>query len=75
MPGLEDERPSPFAPLQADVERMKRSNLTTAIDDVDQVIDLLMSAREQVAGGKVMVCRGVEGGQLTSEQMQTRTTL
>lgn len=30
---------------------MRRSNLNTAIDDVDSIIDLLTSAREQVAGG------------------------
>lgn len=52
MPAVEQDRPSPFAALQADVERMKGSNLTSAIDDVDSVIDLLMAAREQVAGGK-----------------------
>ncbi|KAK3175757.1 hypothetical protein K4F52_010026 [Lecanicillium sp. MT-2017a] len=45
----EDDHPSPFGPLQVELARMKKSNLNSAIDDVDQIIDLLSSAREQIA--------------------------
>lgn len=51
MAGTDKDHPSPFAPLMAELARMRRSNLKTAIDDVDQIINLLTSAREQVAGG------------------------
>ncbi|KAF4125051.1 hypothetical protein GMORB2_3890 [Geosmithia morbida] len=40
---------SPFKPLEAELARMRRSNLTAAIDDVDKVIELLQSTRDQVA--------------------------
>jgi hypothetical protein len=48
----EDDHPSPFGPLEVELARMKQSNLNSAISDVDQIIDLLSSAREQVAAGK-----------------------
>ncbi|KAL6413525.1 putative regulator of gluconeogenesis Rmd5 [Ilyonectria robusta] len=44
-----DDHVSPFGPLMAELARMRKSNLTSAIDDVDQIIDLLTAAREQVA--------------------------
>ncbi|PFH59923.1 hypothetical protein XA68_11692 [Ophiocordyceps unilateralis] len=50
MTGLDDETMSPFAPLLAELARMRKSNLSAAIDDVDKIIDLLSKAREQVAG-------------------------
>ncbi|KJZ77378.1 hypothetical protein HIM_03102 [Hirsutella minnesotensis 3608] len=50
MAGSEEDTPSPFAPLLAEVARMRKSNLTAAIDDVDKIIELLTRAREQVAG-------------------------
>ena len=45
------DHPSPFAPLMAELARMRKSNLTAAIDDVDSIINLLTAAREQVAQG------------------------
>ncbi|KAF7556639.1 hypothetical protein G7046_g6234 [Stylonectria norvegica] len=48
--GTDHDHPSPFAPLMAELARMRKSNLTAAIDDVDQIIDLLTAAREQAAG-------------------------
>ncbi|KAH7156381.1 CTLH/CRA C-terminal to lish motif domain-containing protein [Dactylonectria macrodidyma] len=44
-----DDHVSPFGPLMAELARMRKSNLTSAIDDVDQIIELLTAAREQVA--------------------------
>jgi hypothetical protein len=51
MPDNDDLPASPFAPLRADVSRMRRSGLRHAISDIDKVIDLLTAAREQVAQG------------------------
>ncbi|KAK2594553.1 hypothetical protein QQS21_007725 [Conoideocrella luteorostrata] len=51
MAGAEDDMPSsPFGPLLAEVARMRKSNLSAAIQDVDSIIDLLTAAREEVAG-------------------------
>ncbi|KHN98904.1 Ran binding protein-like, CRA domain protein [Metarhizium album ARSEF 1941] len=51
MAGTEDDMPSsPFGPLLAELARMRKSNLNAAINDVDSIIDLLTTAREQVAG-------------------------
>jgi hypothetical protein len=52
MPAVDDSSASPFGPLQAELARMRRSTLSSAIDDVDQIIELLTAAREQVAQGK-----------------------
>ncbi|TQS32162.1 hypothetical protein Golomagni_07534, partial [Golovinomyces magnicellulatus] len=49
MPSAEDDHESPFGPLQAELARMRESNLTTAIEEVDEIISLLTAAREQVA--------------------------
>lgn len=46
MAGADD---SPFPPLLNELARVRRSNLTAAIGDVDKIIDLLANAREQVA--------------------------
>ncbi|ODA81049.1 hypothetical protein RJ55_04011 [Drechmeria coniospora] len=46
MAGAED---SPFPPLLNELARVRRSNLTAAIGDVDKIIGLLMAARDQVA--------------------------
>lgn len=43
---------SPFGPLQVELARMRKSNLTAAIDDVDKIIYLLNNAREQIAAGE-----------------------
>lgn len=51
MAGSEEDTPSPFAPLLVDLARMRRAKLTTAIDDVDKILDLLTKAREQVTRG------------------------
>lgn len=51
MPGLDNDNPSPFTPLYAELARMRKAKLKSAIDDVDQIIDLLTSTREQVARG------------------------
>lgn len=51
MTGTDQDHPSPFAPLMAELARMRKSNLSAAIDDVDQIINLLSAAREQVAHG------------------------
>ncbi|KAJ6442864.1 regulator of gluconeogenesis Rmd5 [Purpureocillium lavendulum] len=48
MAGADD---SPFPPLLNELARVRRSNLTAAIGDVDNIIELLTSAREQVAAG------------------------
>lgn len=57
---------SPFAPLMAELARMRKSNLNAAIEDVDQIIDLLTSAREQVAGGKPCRTLAVHPARLTT---------
>ncbi|KAL6876727.1 CTLH/CRA C-terminal to lish motif domain-containing protein [Trichoderma novae-zelandiae] len=49
MAGLGQDIVSPFGPLQAELARMRKSNLTAAIQDVDKIIDYLVAAREQVA--------------------------
>ncbi|OAA81240.1 regulator of gluconeogenesis Rmd5 [Akanthomyces lecanii RCEF 1005] len=46
---MADDTASPFGPLLLELARMRKSNLTAAIDDVDKIIDLLSAAREQVA--------------------------
>lgn len=51
MPGAENGHPSPFKPLEPELQRMRKSNLSAAIDDVDKVIELLQSTRDQVAQG------------------------
>ena len=51
MAGADSDHVSPFAPLMVELARMRKSNLNAAIDDVDQIIDLLTATREQVAGG------------------------
>ncbi len=48
MAGADD---SPFPPLLNELARVRRSNLTAAIGDVDKIINLLANAREQVAAG------------------------
>lgn len=50
----DDDHPSPFGPLQVELARMRKSNLTGAIDDVEKIIDLLTAAREQVAEGELL---------------------
>ncbi|RFU75562.1 regulator of gluconeogenesis rmd5 [Trichoderma arundinaceum] len=49
MSGSGDDIVSPFGPLQTELARMRRSNLTAAIQDVDKIIEYLVAAREQVA--------------------------
>jgi hypothetical protein len=51
MTGSGDDIVSPFGPLQNELARMRRSNLTAAIQDVDKIIDYLVAARDQVAAG------------------------
>ncbi|TQV96257.1 hypothetical protein V2A60_003317 [Cordyceps javanica] len=46
---MADDNASPFGPLLLELARMRKSNLSSAIDDVDKIIDLLSAAREQVA--------------------------
>lgn len=55
MPEVEEDHPSPFQPLEADLERMRGSTLTAAIDDVDRIIELLESTREQISEGRTNV--------------------
>jgi hypothetical protein len=55
MSGLgngQDGHPSPFLPLLAEVAKMRKSNLNATIEDVDDIISLIESTREQVAGRK-----------------------
>ena len=40
-----------MAPLQAELARLRKASLASSVDDVDRIIELLVSAREQVAGG------------------------
>ncbi|CAI6081334.1 hypothetical protein V2G26_011632 [Clonostachys chloroleuca] len=49
MTGADNAPVSPFAPLQADLARMKKSNLNAAIGDVDKILEMLERTREQVA--------------------------
>lgn len=51
MPEVEEDHPSPFQPLEAELDRMRRSTLTAAIDDVDGIIELLELARQQISEG------------------------
>ncbi|PTB40457.1 uncharacterized protein TrAFT101_005649 [Trichoderma asperellum] len=44
-----DDIVSPFGPLQNELARMRGANLTTAIQDVDKIIEYLVAARDQVA--------------------------
>lgn len=56
MPDVDDDQegnPSPFTPLYAELAKMRKSNLTAAITDVDKIIELLESTREQVAEGMI----------------------
>ncbi|KAM3433072.1 hypothetical protein NHJ13734_006611 [Beauveria thailandica] len=46
---MAEDTASPFGPLLLELARMRKSNLSGAIDDVDKIIDLLSAAREQVA--------------------------
>jgi hypothetical protein len=52
---------SPMAALQVELTRMKKATLSAAAEDVDRIIDLLVSAREQVANGALP--RGVQDDQ------------
>lgn len=52
MTGADNAPVSPFAPLQADLARMKKSNLNAAIGDVDKILEMLERTREQVAQGE-----------------------
>ncbi|KAM0253419.1 hypothetical protein ACHAP5_000448 [Fusarium lateritium] len=52
MAGADNDHASPFAPLMAELARMRTRNLNAAIDEVDSVIDLLTTAREQIAQGE-----------------------
>ncbi|KAF9771257.1 hypothetical protein IL306_011115 [Fusarium sp. DS 682] len=49
MAEADNDHVSPFAPLMVELARMRNSTLKSAIDDVDQVIELLTNAREQIA--------------------------
>ncbi|PHH82435.1 hypothetical protein CDD82_6012 [Ophiocordyceps australis] len=49
MASPNDDLSSPFTPLLAELARMRRANLSTAIKDVDALIETLLQAREQVA--------------------------
>lgn len=46
-----NEHPSPFGPVQAELAKMRRSNLGAAISDVDQIIALLEQTRDMVETG------------------------
>lgn len=47
----DNDRGSPFAQLMVELARMRNKTLKTAIFDVDNVIDLLTKARDQIAQG------------------------
>ncbi|KAF5268696.1 hypothetical protein FOXYS1_404 [Fusarium oxysporum] len=49
MAEADNDHVSPFAPLMVELARMRNRTLKSAIDDVDQVIELLTNAREQIA--------------------------
>jgi hypothetical protein len=57
MAGLNDDIVSPFGPLQNELARMRGANLTAAIQDVDQIIEHLVAAREQIAAGTNFLLR------------------
>ena len=46
-----NEHPSPFGPVQAELAKMRRSNLGAAISDVDQIIALLEQTKDMVETG------------------------
>lgn len=46
-----NEHPSPFGPVQAELAKMRKANLGAAISDVDQIIALLETTKEQVEQG------------------------
>jgi hypothetical protein len=50
--GRDDDTALPILNLQAEINRMKKASLSSAVKDVDKMIDLLVAAREQVAGGR-----------------------
>lgn len=52
---------SPFGPLMAELARMRKSNLNSTIEDVDQIINFLTAAREQVASGESLLLFGTCG--------------
>jgi hypothetical protein len=53
MAEADNDHVSPFAPLMVELARMRNRTLKSAIDDVDQVIELLTNAREQIAQGEL----------------------
>jgi hypothetical protein len=43
--------------LQAELAKMRKASLANTVNDVDKIIDLLVSAREQVAASKSLSSR------------------
>lgn len=46
-----NEHPSPFGPVQAELAKMRNANLGAAIQDVDRIITLLETTKQQVEHG------------------------
>jgi hypothetical protein len=52
MADLDNDLLSPFPPLYAELARMRKATLKSAIDDVDLIIGALTDARQKVAQGR-----------------------
>lgn len=57
----------------AELARMRKSNLNSAIEDVDQIVDLLVIARNQVAAGAFQPALHEPARRIATDLRQNRT--
>lgn len=65
MPDVDDEQdgsPSPFTPLHFELAKMRGSNLTAAIDDVDKIIGILEEKKEQITQSMGLPASSIKTG-------------